>query len=39
MDVKTFKDEMFHIIQIEPESFDKKGKGLESYLPKVKQGE
>ena len=36
MDTATFKREMMHIIQREPESFHKKGKGLESYLPKIK---
>lgn len=38
MDTETFKREMMHIIQREPESFEKKNKGLESYLAPVKQG-
>lgn len=38
MDTEAFKREMMHIIQREPESFNKKNKGLESYLPKIKQG-
>ncbi|MGP5706551.1 replication initiation protein [Psychrobacter namhaensis] len=36
--IDVFKREMVHIIQREPESFNKPKKGLESYLPKVKQG-
>lgn len=36
MDTSTFKQEMIGIIQREPESF--KGKQLENYLSKVKQG-
>lgn len=38
MNTDTFKREMMNIIQREPESFNKKNKGLESYLPKIKQG-
>lgn len=38
MDTETFKREMMHIIQREPESFSKKNKGLESYLAPIKQG-
>ena len=38
MDKKVFKREMMHIIQREPETFNKKNKGLESYLAPVKQG-
>ena len=38
MHTETFKREMMNIIQREPESFNKPNKGLESYLPKVKQG-
>lgn len=38
MNTDTFKREMMHIIQREPESFNKKNKGLESYLAPVKQG-
>lgn len=37
-DTDTFKREMMHIIQREPETFNKKNKGLESYLAPVKQG-
>lgn len=37
-DVLTFKREMMHIIQREPESFNKKNKGLESYLAPIKNG-
>jgi hypothetical protein len=36
--VDVFKREMIHIIQREPESFNKPNKGLESYLPNIKQG-
>ena len=36
--VDVFKREMVHIIQREPESFNKPNKGLESYLPNIKQG-
>ena len=38
MDKEVFKREMMHIIQREPETFNKKNKGLESYLAPVKQG-
>lgn len=38
MDTVIFKREMTNIIQQYPESFDKKDKGLETYLPKIKQG-
>lgn len=38
MNTDMFKREMMNIIQREPESFNKKNKGLESYLPKIKQG-
>lgn len=38
MDTTTFKREMMDIIQRDPESFDKTGKTLETYLPKIKQG-
>lgn len=38
MDTAMFKREMTNAIQQYPESFDKTGKGLEIYLPKVKQG-
>jgi len=37
-DTDTFKREMMHIIQREPETFNKKNKELESYLAPVKQG-
>lgn len=37
-DTDTFKREMMHIIQREPETFNKKAKELQSYLPKIKQG-
>ena len=37
-DTSAFRREMMHIIQREPESFSKTNKGLESYLPKAKQG-
>lgn len=37
-DTDTFKREMMHIIQREPETFNKKNKALESYLAPVKQG-
>lgn len=37
--IDVFKREMVHIIQREPESFNKPNKKLESYLPKVKQGD
>ncbi|PKH82283.1 replication initiation protein [Psychrobacter sp. 4Bb] len=36
--IDVFKREMVHIIQREPESFNKPNKGLESYLPNIKQG-
>lgn len=36
MDTPTFKREMMHIIQREPESFNKKNKSLDSYLPAIK---
>ena len=39
MHTEAFKREMIHIIQREPESFKKPNKGLESYLPKIKQGD
>lgn len=38
MNTDIFKREMINITQREPESFNKKNKGLETYLPKVKQG-
>lgn len=38
MQTTVFKEEMFHIIQREPETFNKKNKDLRSYLPKIKQG-
>ena len=38
MNTDLFKREMIHIIQREPESFNKPNKDIESYLPKVKQG-
>lgn len=38
MNTDIFKREMINITQREPESFNKKNKGLEAYLPKVKQG-
>ena len=38
MNTDAFKYEMTNIIQREPESFKKTGKDLQSYLPKVKQG-
>ncbi|MBE0446023.1 replication initiation protein [Psychrobacter sp. FME5] len=38
MNTDIFKREMINIVQREPESFNKKNKGLEAYLPKVKQG-
>lgn len=38
MDTEVFKREMIHIIQKEPESFNKRNKGLESYLAPIKQG-
>lgn len=38
MNTDIFKREMINIAQREPESFNKKNKGLEAYLPKVKQG-
>ncbi len=38
MHTETFKREMINIIQREPESFNKSNKGLESYLPKIRQG-
>lgn len=38
MNTDTFKREMMHIIQREPESFNKKNKGLESYLAPIKNG-
>lgn len=37
-DTDTFKREMMHVIQREPETFNKKNKALESYLALVKQG-
>lgn len=36
MDTDTFKREMMNIIQREPESFNKKNKSLDSYLPAIK---
>lgn len=36
--VEVFKREMVHIIQREPESFNKPNKGLESYLPNIQHG-
>lgn len=36
MDTASFRSEMMVIIQREPESFSKKNKGLETYLPKIK---
>jgi len=36
--IDVFKREMVHIIQREPESFNKPNKGLESYLPNIQQG-
>ena len=36
--IDVFKREMVHIIQREPETFNKPNKGLESYLPNIKQG-
>lgn len=38
MNTDIFKREMIKITQREPESFNKKNKSLETYLPKVKQG-
>lgn len=38
MNTDIFKREMINITQREPESFNKKNKGLETYLPKIKQG-
>lgn len=38
MDTETFKREMFNIILREPETFNKEGKDLTSYLPSIKQG-
>lgn len=38
MDTEAFKREMMHIIQKEPESFNKKNKGVDSYLAPIKQG-
>lgn len=38
MDTDAFKREMMLIIQREPESFNKKNKGLESYLAPIKNG-
>lgn len=38
MDKEVFKREMMHIIQREPETFNKKNKGLESYLAPIKNG-
>lgn len=38
-DTGVFKRDMIHIIQREPESFKKLNKSLQSYLPKVRQGE
>ena len=37
--IDVFKREMVYIIQREPESFNKPNKKLESYLPKIKQGD
>lgn len=37
-ETEAFKREMFQIIQKEPESFNKKNKGLASYLAPIKQG-
>ena len=39
MHTEAFKREMIHIIQREPESFKKPNKGLERYLPNIKQGD
>lgn len=36
MNTEAFKREMMHIIQREPESFSKKGKTLDTYLPQIK---
>lgn len=38
-DTGIFKRDMMHIIQREPESFKKPNKSLQSYLPKVRQGD
>ena len=38
MQTDAFKREMINIIQREPETFNKPNKGLESYLPNIKQG-
>ena len=38
MNTEAFKREMMQIIQREPESFNKKNKGLESYLAPIKNG-
>ena len=39
MHTEAFKREMIHIIQREHESFKKPNKGLERYLPNIKQGD
>lgn len=37
MNVKDFRQEMVNIIQLQPETFNRAGKELRSYLPKIKQ--